>query len=79
MCTLPQLSPKYKSDELKYDKLLTNKISSNRGFEVIDAIKAAVEKACPGVVSCADVLAVAAEESVVFVSTDTRRPIYTCT
>ncbi|GAB4824678.1 hypothetical protein Ancab_007543 [Ancistrocladus abbreviatus] len=29
------------------------------GFELIDAIKATVEKFCPGVVSCADVLVIA--------------------
>jgi len=38
--------------------------NSARGFDVVDKIKTAVENSCPSVVSCADVLALAAEASV---------------
>ncbi|XP_040995052.1 peroxidase A2-like isoform X1 [Juglans microcarpa x Juglans regia] len=52
------------SDTIDSEKEAARNNNSVRGFGVVDDIKTALESACPGIVSCADIVTIAAEESV---------------
>ncbi|GLU15258.1 hypothetical protein SLE2022_317640 [Rubroshorea leprosula] len=47
------------------EKTAMPNVNSVRGFDVIDIIKSQLENLCPGVISCVDILVVAARDSTV--------------
>lgn len=58
------------------EKLAFGNVNSARGFDVIDSIKAALEKACPRTVSCADILTLASRDSAVEVGLTENFPVF---
>lgn len=46
------------------EKLALSNINSLRSYEVVDEVKDALEKVCPGIVSCADIIIMASRDAV---------------
>lgn len=51
------------------EKLSLANINSLRSYEVVDEVKETLEKVCPGIVSCADIIIMASRDAVFLVST----------
>ncbi|KAL5661490.1 hypothetical protein ACJX0J_028615, partial [Zea mays] len=49
------------------EKQAEQNVNSLKGFDLVDKIKEKLEAECPGTVSCADLLAIAARDAVVLV------------
>lgn len=49
------------------EKLALSNINSLRSFDVVDEVKEELEKVCPGTVSCADIIIMAARDAVALV------------
>ncbi|KAL5987511.1 Peroxidase 11, partial [Asimina triloba] len=52
---------------LQGEKAVRTNVNSLKGFDLVDRIKNKLESECPGVVSCADLLAIAARDAVLLV------------
>lgn len=52
---------------LKGEKTASQNLNALIGFDLVDRIKNQLESQCPGIVSCADLLAIAARDAVILV------------
>jgi peroxidase len=55
------------------EKKAEQNMNSLKGFDLVDKIKEKLEAECPGAVTCADLLAIAARDAVVLVNNHQRR------
>lgn len=52
---------------LQGEKKAPNNVNALKGFRMMDRIKNRLESECPGTVSCADILTIAARDAVLLV------------